>query len=178
MIDVFVAITFAFAAFKGFTKGLIVSLFSFVGLIIGLAAAMKLSVLLANYFTSQGMEGKWVTIISFAIVMFTVALLVRWLAKIIQKSVEFVMLGWVNRIGGVLFYSLLYFTLLSVLLFYLTRIGIVSDRAVAGSVTYPYIQPLGPYVIENIGKIIPVFKGMFNDLSDFFGGIANNSARF
>ncbi|MCU7693992.1 CvpA family protein [Haoranjiania flava] len=176
MIDIIVAITIAFAVFKGYTKGLIVALFSFVGIIIGLAAAMKLSVVLAGYFASHGMEGRWVTLLSFIIVMFSVALLVRWVARLIQRSVEFVMLGWINRLGGIAFYALLYLTLLSVLLFYLTRIGIVSDGSVAGSVTYPYIQPLGPYVIENIGKIVPVFKGMFNDLANFFDGLAPKSA--
>lgn len=176
MIDILVAITFAFAAYKGFSKGLVVAIFSFIGIIIGLAAAMKLSVLLAEYFTSRGVEGKWVTLVSFVIVMFTVSILVRWLAKMIQKSVEFVMLGWINRLGGIAFYALLYLTLLSVVLFYLTRIGLISDTSIASSVTYPYVQPLGPYLIENIGKVIPVFKGMFNELTDFFGSVADNSA--
>lgn len=174
MIDILVAIAVAFAVFKGYTKGLIVALLSFVGAIIGLAAAMKFSVILAGYLTAHGLEGKWVTLFSFALVMLSVALLVRWVARLIQKSVEFVMLGWVNRLGGIAFYALLYLTLISVLLFYLTRVGIVSDASVAGSVTYPYIQPLGPYVIENIGKVLPVFKGLFSDLANFFNELTPN----
>ncbi len=176
MIDLVVVITIAFAAFKGYTRGLIVAVFSFLGIIIGLAAAMKLSVLLAAYFTANGIEGKWVTLLSFVIVMFGVALLIRWLAKIIQRTAEFAFMGWINRLGGIVFYALLYLTLLSVVLFYLTRIGIISDATVASSLTYPYLQPLGPYVIENIGNVIPVFKGMFNQLTDFFENIAGNSA--
>lgn len=176
MIDIVVAITIAFAAFKGYSKGLIVAVFSFLAIIIGLAAAMKLSVVLAEYFSANGMEGKWVTFLSFALVMFGVALLIRWVAKMIQRTAEFAFMGWINRLGGIVFYALLYLTLLSVVLFYFTRIGLVSDTAVASSTTYPYIQPLGPYVIENIGKVIPIFKGMFNQLTDFFGNIAPKSA--
>ena len=175
MIDIIVAITFAYAAFKGYTSGFIVAFFSLIGVLIGLAAAMKLSVTLADYFTANGMQGKWVTLLSFVLVMFSVTVLVRWIAKLIQKSVEFVMLGWINRLGGIALYGLLYLTILSVLLFYLTRIGFVSDASVAGSVTYPYIQPLGPYFIDNIGKVIPIFKGMFNDLTVFFDGFTNKN---
>lgn len=175
MIDVLVAVTLAFAAFKGFTRGLIVALFSFIGVIVGLAAAMKLSVVLATYFSTHGMQGKWVTLISFVLVMFTVSLLIRWLARLIQKSMEFVMLGWLNRLGGVAFYALLYLMLLSVFLFYATRIGLLSDVTVASSLTYPYVEPLGPYVIENLGKVVPVFKGMFQNLSEFFSGIAQKA---
>ena len=63
MIDIIVAITFAYAAFKGYTSGFIVAFFSLIGVLIGLAAAMKLSVALADYFTANGMQGKWVTLL-------------------------------------------------------------------------------------------------------------------
>jgi hypothetical protein len=35
------------------------------------------------------------------------------------------------------------------------------------------VQPWGPKVIENFGKILPVFQGMFDDLKDFFGNVSH-----
>jgi membrane protein required for colicin V production len=41
-------------------------------------------------------------------------------------------------------------------------------------VTFPFIQPWGPKVIEGFGKILPVFQGMFDDLKDFFGDVSDH----
>ena len=38
--------------------------------------------------------------------------------------------------------------------------------------TYQHIQPWGPKIMDGIGKIIPFFKGMFQDLEDFFDGVS------
>jgi membrane protein required for colicin V production len=40
------------------------------------------------------------------------------------------------------------------------------------SVTYSYIYPLGPKTINAIGSIIPIFKNMFGQLQEFFGGVS------
>ena len=53
---------------------------------------------------------------------------------------------------------------------------LIHPEVIAGSRTYPYIAPWGPKVINNLGKIIPIFKDMFADLEDFFAGIAKKAA--
>ena len=47
IIDLMAAIAVVFAIIKGYSKGLIVALFSVAGFIVGLAAALKLSSLVA-----------------------------------------------------------------------------------------------------------------------------------
>ena len=49
IIDIAFAIVMILAIFKGFSKGFIVGIFSLLAFIIGLAAALKLSVVVANY---------------------------------------------------------------------------------------------------------------------------------
>ena len=49
MIDLIFAVLMVLALFKGFHRGLIVGLFSFVALLVGLAAALKLSTVVAGY---------------------------------------------------------------------------------------------------------------------------------
>lgn len=168
MIDILVAIILAFAFLKGGSKGLIMSIFSFVGLIIGLVTAMKCSVLLTNFFSENGIVGRWVTFLSFILIMFGVAMIWRKAAKILEKSLAFIFLGWMNKLGGIILYALIHLTVLSVILFYVSKIGLLSDGALAKSIAYPYIQPLGPFFIDNIGNVIPIFKGMFQELNRFF----------
>jgi len=173
IIDIIVAIILILAAIKGYRQGLIVALFSVIAFIIGLAAALKLSVLVAGYIgQAVKISDKWLPIISFALVFLIVVLLVRLGARFIQRTVEFAMLGWLNRLGGILLYAGLYILIFSILIFYADQLGFMKPETKNESVTYAYIQPWGPKLMEGLGKIIPVFKGMFSDLEDFFDGVS------
>jgi membrane protein required for colicin V production len=175
ILDIIVAVILILAIIKGYRQGLIVALFSFIALIIGLAAALKLSAVVAGYIgKAVNVSDKWLPIISFAVVLLIVVLLVRVGAKFIQKTVELAMLGWVNRVGGILLYAALYILIFSVLLFYADQMNFVKPETKIESVTYSYIQPWGPKLMEGIGKIIPVFKGMFEDLEDFFDNVSKH----
>ena len=173
IIDIIVAIILILAIIKGIRQGLIVALFSVIAFIVGLAAAMKLSVVVAGYIgNAVNVSEKWLPILSFAVVFFVVVLLVRLGARFIQKSVELAMLGWVNRLGGILLYSGLYILIFSIVLFYAEQLNLIKPETIKQSVTYEYIQPWGPKLMDGLGKIIPVFRGMFEDLEDFFDGVS------
>ena len=173
ILDIIVAIILILAVIKGYRQGLIIALFSVIAFIVGLAAAMKLSVVVADYIgKAVNISDKWLPIISFAVVFLAVVLLVRWGAALIQKSVEFAMLGWLNRIGGILLYTGLYILIFSILIFYADQLGFIKPETKNESVTYTYIQPWGPKLMDGIGKIIPLFKDMFQDLEDFFDGVS------
>ena len=173
ILDIIVAVILILAVIKGYRQGLIVALFSFIALIIGIAAAMKLSVVAAGYIgKAVDISDKWLPIISFAVVFLIAVLLVRLGAKFIQKTVELAMLGWVNKVGGILLYAGLYIIIFSVLLFYADQMNFIKPETKRESVTYSYIQPWGPKLIEGLGKIIPIFKGMFQDLEDFFDNVS------
>lgn len=173
VLDIIVAIILILAAIKGFRQGLIVALFSVIAFIVGLAAALKLSAVVADYIgTAVKISDKWLPIISFAVVFLIVVLLVRLGARFIQKSVEFAMLGWLNRLGGILLYAGLYILIFSILIFYADQLGFIKPETKNDSVTYSYIQPWGPKLMDGIGNIIPVFKGMFQELEDFFDGVS------
>jgi len=173
ILDIIVAIILILAVIKGYRQGLIVALFSAIAFIIGLAAALKLSAVVADHLgKAVKVSDKWLPIISFAVVFLIVVLLVRLGARFIQKTVELAMLGWLNRIGGILLYAGLYILIFSILLFYADQLGVIKPETKAESVTYNYIQPWGPKMMDGLGKIIPVFKGMFRDLEDFFDSVS------
>ena len=101
------------AVFKGLKKGFIIAFFSVIAFILGLAAAIKLSATMATYLqNSVSISGKWLPFVSFAIVFLVVVLLVNIGGKLLQKTFEFAMLGWLNRLGGIL-YIILYLIIFS-----------------------------------------------------------------
>lgn len=169
IIDIILVILCTWAVIKGYQKGVIVAVFSLLAFIIGLAAAIKLSAVVAGYIgKTVRVSDQWLPVIAFAVVFIVVVFLVRWTASLLQKSAEGIMLGWANRLGGILFYLFIYILIYSVLIFYAEQVDILKSETTANSVSYSYLQPLGPKVIDGFGKLIPFFRDMFNELQDFF----------
>jgi membrane protein required for colicin V production len=173
LIDLIYAVLLIIAIFKGLRRGFIVAIFSLLAFIIGLAAAMKLSTVVAHQLSdSTNISSRWLPFISFLIVFLVVVLLVRLAAKMIEKSVELAFLGWLNRLLGVVLYIALYTTIFSILLFYAIQLDIIKHKTILGSRTYGFIEPWGPYAINGLGAVIPWFRDMFQQLKDFFGGVS------
>ena len=178
ILDLIFVIILVLAVFKGYRRGLIVGIFSFLALIIGLAAAIKLSTIVAGYIgKAVNVSDQWLPIISFAVVFMLVVLLVRLGANLIERSIEIAMLGWVNKLGGILLYAALYITVFSIVIFYAEQIHLIKQETIQKSVSYSFVQPWGPKAINLLGSVIPWFKDMFGDLEKFFGTVSDKMAR-
>lgn len=179
LLDIIFAVIIVLAILKGYQKGLVVGLFSMVTVVIGLAAAMKLSTVVAGYIgKAVKVSDQWLPIISFAVVFFIVLLLIRLGARAIEKTVELAMLGWVNKLAGVIFFAAIYTTIFSVLLFYTEQMKLIQPETIRTSVTYSFVQPWGPKAINGFGTVIPIFKDMFEQLELFFDGVAQKMAAY
>ncbi len=174
LIDFTFAALLILAIIKGYQKGFIIAVFSIIAFVIGLAAALKLSAAVAVYLKdSISISEKWMPFIAFALVFFAVIILVRLGAKLIERTFQAVMLGWANRIAGILLYAILYLIILSIFIFYAEKLQLLREEAIKASQTYSFVQPWGPKVMDNFGKLIPVFKDMFTELGDYFNSLSN-----
>jgi membrane protein required for colicin V production len=173
-IDFLFCILMVLAVFKGFSRGFIVAIFSLVAFFIGLVAAMKLSASVAVWLQNRsGTHSSWMPFIAFVLVMAIVMLVIRFGAKLIERAIQFAMLGWLNRLGGIIFYAVLYITFFSIILFFAKGMGILHEETMKESRTYAFLVPWGPKAIDAVGSVIPVFKGLFNQLEGFFNGAAH-----
>lgn len=173
LIDLVFALLMVMAVWKGYQRGLIVGVFSLVAVIIGLAAAMKLSAAVAGYIgSSVRVSNEWLPVVSFLVVFIGVILLVRLGANAIERTVEVVMLGWLNKLGGIILYAGIYTIVFSILLFYADQTKLLQPDTVLHSKVYKWVQPVGPAVINSFGALIPFFKDMFAELESFFDGVA------
>ena len=175
IIDAIFIILMVLACYKGLRKGLIIALFSVLGFIIGIVAALKLSAVVAAQIAEHGGTGKWWPALSFLMVFLAAAIAVNLCGRLIQKTFETVMLGWANRIAGVLLYAFLYCIIFSVFLFYGAQLHIIKADTISASMVYPYLQPAAPKIIDGIGKLVPVFKNMFSSLEQFFESFSKAS---
>ena len=174
MIDIIFLIVLAIGAIKGVQRGFIVAIFSIIAMIIGLAAAMKLSTVAADYLQdSVNISARWLPVISFVLVFILVVLLVRIVANLLQKTVEMALLGWANRLTGAILYMFLYTIIFSVVLFFSEQLLLLQQETIAESKVYSWVEPIGPFVINGIGKFIPFFEDMFKDLKAFFENMSH-----
>lgn len=175
LIDILYAVTICFAIWHGYQRGLILGVFSLLAIVIGLAAALKLSTVVAGYIgKSVNVSQEWLPFVSFIVVFILVVLLIRLAAKAIEKSVQTVLLGWANKLGGIAFYAVIYTLVFSVVLFYAEQMKFIQPETIQKSVTYKFVQPWGPKVIDGIGSVIPFFRDMFEKLQNFFDGVAKD----
>ena len=177
LIDIIALVLVLLAAWKGLQKGLIIAIFSFLAFIIGLAAALKLSTVAADYIgSSVNVSQRWLPVIAFLVVFLIVVFLVRLGAKLLEGVIRVAMLGWLNKLGGIIFYILLYIFIYSIVLFYASQLHLINPETARNSATYDIIQPLAPKIISAIGVVIPVFKNMFSELLHFFQGVSDKNA--
>ena len=177
IIDILFCILLVLAIIKGISRGFIVAVFSFFAIIIGVAAAMKLSFLMSAWLQqSFNISGKWLPGLSFLLVFSGVVILVRLVANLIQAAAKVAMLGWLNKLGGIVLYLFIYLFVYSILLFYLTNMNVIKEDTIASSHTYSLVEPFGHTAIDAMGAIIPFFKNIFSQLSDFFELVAQSKA--
>jgi membrane protein required for colicin V production len=177
-IDIIVVVLLIIAIFKGLKKGLIVGIFSFLAIIIGLAAAIKLSAVAASYLGDNiNISQRWLPVIAFAVVFIIVVLLVRLGAKALENIARIAMLGWLNRLGGVFFFSLIYLFIFSIILFYASNLKLLNHETAQQSIAFPYLQPLAPKIINGLGSVLPFFRNMFVELSSFFENLSHKAGQ-
>lgn len=169
MLDIMISVLGVMAIGQGLRNGLVLAAFSFLALVAGLAAATKLSAVVAVRLSDSGYT--WLPFISFLLVFVAVVLIIRIAGNMFQQAVQWSLLGWVNRIAGALLYLLLYAVIISVFLFYLSSMKWISPEATENSFFYNVLYPLAPAIIEKLGAWIPLFKDIFIELQAFFGGL-------
>jgi membrane protein required for colicin V production len=169
-IDVLFLLFMVLAVFRGVRHGFIISVCSAIAIFIGLAAAIRLSAsVAASVSTSAHHSNRWLPVLAFLAIFLGVVILVRLGARLAEKAMDLAMIGWLNKLAGVLLYAAIYTIILSVVLFYVVQLHLIGPRTLSASVTYPFIRPWGRVVIDEFGKLVPWFEGMFIRLEDFFG---------
>lgn len=172
MLDILGILLLVLSFFRGYRKGLIVALFSVLGVILGMLAALKLSSALATYFLEHNwVTSAWAQIIAYLLLFLGVLWLVRLGARLIESAVKAVMLGLVNRLCGGILYMFIGATIWSSLLWIANKAHIISPESITASHTYVFFEPLAPWVFSHIGTVLPFARDIFSDLQHFFDGV-------
>jgi len=101
-LDIVIIIVIAGSTFAGLKNGIIKSVLSLLGIIVGVVLAGRYYTAFSAKFTFIPHEGA-AKIVAFAIILIAVIIVAILIAKLLKWAVSVVMLGWVDYLGGAVF---------------------------------------------------------------------------
>lgn len=144
--DIICVIFCIIAIVKGIQRGLVHAVFSFIGFFAALMLARNLSEDLADLIKNNTpLFGKWSRPLAFFLIFIGVLLLVHIIVKSVEAGLSLVMLGWFNKIGGVIIYLLMYVLMMGTIHYIMQLVpytsGFLSDSSFS-----PYLKDIIPRI--------------------------------
>lgn len=157
--DIIIIIPLIWGAYKGFKKGFIIEIASFIALGLGVWGGMKFSSISAKYLSEAfDIAENIMPLISFAVTFILIVIVVFTLAKMLQKVISMVALGFVNKAAGALFGMLKFGLIMSVMI----NFSNILDNQVT------FLEPEmknSSVLYEPVGKIAQIIIPGLKDIS-------------
>lgn len=172
LIDIAFLLFIGFGFWRGFTRGIIVAIFSFLAWSIGLLGALKFSSWGAFFLRDNlGIKTNYNPIISFVLIMIVISLIIYFMGKILEKMIQVVQMGWLNKTLGGLLKASIYFLMYCVIIWLFNKAGSISPEVKAQSKLFDYINPVAPAVFDWLGRNVPAMQGLLQDISRYYDQI-------
>jgi len=151
LLDILILIPLLLWAYQGYKKGLIISLASLAALILGLYFAFYFSDYTADKLTEYfNISEKYLAIIAFVVTFVVVVIAVVLVGKIIQKFIDVLLLGFLNKAAGAVFGVLKGALYLSILFFVINYFdpnhGLIKDEVRNKSLLYKPVESFAPFL--------------------------------
>jgi membrane protein required for colicin V production len=164
IIDIIFLILFGWAAYNGFRKGLVIQVASLAAFFLGIYGAIKFSGYISNLlYGGMHTSEAYFPIISFAIIFIAIVIIIHILARISEKIVEIIALGFINRIFGAIFNIIKYSLIISVFLVIMNnfdrRTPFLPKEQIQKSIFFTPLYLLAPLIYPYLRRtFIPIQK--------------------
>ena len=164
-IDILSGTILIIAILQGYRHGLIKAIISFFSLFIGLVVAFQFAGYISNLLKEHTkISSQWLPFIAFLVVLIGVMILLKMITGILQQSAEWLMLGWLNKLLGMILYALIYGTILSAVLYFMILLGVVEKASIKDSFSFSYLESWWPYFMKKLSLWIPSIKSSLSSL--------------
>lgn len=152
-LDIIIAILLILFAIGGFKNGIIREAFSLVAFAVGIYGAIKLSDIVGKWIGNTfNINPEWTSVIAFIIVFIALAMLINWLGGLLAGLIEKLNLGFIDKLGGIVFGVAKGFLLVGVCILLLDFFGIkdvLNKKTRENSVLYKQSEKVAAWVYEN-----------------------------
>jgi len=158
IIDIVIICCFLPSLYFGAKNGFIRQVISLIIIILGIKLSISFSATVAEWLSSRiELQPVWISVISFVVVFIAVALVFALVEKLLNAVIDVALLGWLNRLLGVVFSMLKVAVLLSLLAYFINSanelLGFISEEDIADS---NFFKPL----LDLADKIFPALKSI------------------
>lgn len=163
LLDVIVAIIITLGFYLGYSRGLIKTVFDTLSLIVGIVAALKLSPIVINILDGLLKMSPAITFILGIVLTFIgVMALIRFVGKKLEDLLSAVNINFVNKLAGGALQGIFFAYLLSLFLWLLSSIHLISPETQKASITYSALEPLPEKGKKVFTSLKPVFQGFWD----------------
>jgi membrane protein required for colicin V production len=168
-LDILTGTILIIAILQGYRNGLIKAVISFFSLMIGLILAFQFSGWVATLLKEHTkITSHWLPFISFLLILVLVLIILKFISGILQQTAEWLLLGWLNKLLGIVLYAFIYFTMLSAVVYFLQVLGVIQAAEMKEMHTYEYLQKWWPFCMEKMAILIPSIKSTIAAFSNPF----------
>ena len=153
VLDIIFIIPIIWLAYKGFSKGLIIELATLAALVLGIYASLHFSYLTADFLKDNfEMNQKYLGILSFIITFILVVIVLNLIGKLLEKVIDLVALGFLNKSFGGFFGVLKAVIFLSFIIYFVNKFDknryIFSPALTSESMLYTYVEDVAPAIVK------------------------------
>ncbi len=165
--DLIILLILGIFCVKGLFKGMVLEIFTFIGLLIGYLVALRLKSDLSGLIQKFiHLPDMLVNTVAFLVIFMLIIILFRYIAGRIRQIVKWTFLGWVDRGGGLLI-GLLKGSLIASLLVLLISIIPLSERVEKeqeNSLLFSPISTVAPAVFNVIKTAFPKTEDFYREV--------------
>jgi membrane protein required for colicin V production len=150
-LDIIILIPLLWFTYKGFVKGFVIELAMLAALLLGIYAALHFSGFTADFLTKQfEMKPQVLNLVSFAVTFIVVIFLVYLVGKGLEKVINLVMLGFINKLAGAAFGLIKTAFILSVLIYFINQVDktntLLSKENREESFLFNHVESIAPAI--------------------------------
>ncbi len=144
-LDIILLICFIPGIIRGISKGFLEQALSLSGIVLSVWAAFKFSALVCGWLKPYlSLSETTLNVVAFALILIAVSIVVLLVAKLLTKVLEMSMLGWLDKILGLVFALVVNALLLGVFVILFDtlnlKFGFVKPEVLDGSVVYTTLR--------------------------------------
>ncbi len=158
VLDIILLLCFVPAIIGGLRRGFIAQVVAIISIILGIWLSFKFSAVLSGWLGQWIEAGEQVLhVISFAVIMILAILCLAAVGKLIEATVKIILLGWLNRLLGLIFALLKYALIIGLLLMLFNSLNgqfhLVNQKVLDSSLLY------GP-LLNLANSVFPYLKAL------------------
>lgn len=152
-LDVILLILLGFSAFCGLRRGLIKTVFSIIGVIVGIMLASRFYDTVSSWFGFG--DNAIFNIFAFVLIVIVAMIAAALLAKLVKTAISAILLGWTDQVGGALFGLVVGALLLGALLSLFVKLfepALIADSIIASFLAgkFPFLIALLPSGFDSV----------------------------